>query len=57
MLNRTLGSLAAAVLVLSSAAWAQAASAGKEPVADGRKLSQWVADLKAQAPRDRKSVV
>jgi HEAT repeat protein len=53
MLKRTLGSLAAAVLVLSSAAWAQAASAGKEPVADGRKLSQWVADLKAQAPQTR----
>jgi HEAT repeat protein len=53
MLNRTLGSLAAAVLILSSAAWAQTPSAGKEPVADGRKLSQWVADLKAQAPQIR----
>jgi HEAT repeat protein len=53
MLNRTLGSLAAAVLVLSSAASAQTPSAGKEPVADGRKLSQWVADLKAQAPQTR----
>ena len=53
MLKRTLGSLAAAVLVLSSAAWAQAAAAGKEPVADGRKLSQWVADLKAPAPQTR----
>jgi HEAT repeat protein len=53
MLNRTLGSLAAAVLVLSSAASAQAPSAGKEPVADGRKLSQWVADLKARAPQTR----
>ena len=53
MLNRTLGSLAAAVLVLSSAAWAQTPSAGTEPVADGRKLSQWVADLKGQAPQTR----
>ncbi|MFL5496633.1 MAG: HEAT repeat domain-containing protein [Gemmatimonadales bacterium] len=53
MLNRTLGSLAAAVLVLSSAASAQNASAGKEPVADGRKLSQWVEDLKARAPQTR----
>jgi HEAT repeat protein len=53
MLNRTLGSLAAAILILSSAAWAQTPSAGKEPVADGRKLSQWVADLKAQAPQIR----
>ena len=53
MLNRTLGSLAAAVLLLSSAAWAQTESPGKEPVADGRKLSQWVADLKAPAPQTR----
>jgi HEAT repeat protein len=53
MLNRTLGSLAAAVLTLSSAAWGQTESAGKEPVADGRTLSQWVADLKAPAPQTR----
>ena len=53
MLKRTLGSLAAAVLVLSSAAWAQTESPGKEPVADGRKLSEWVADLKALAPQTR----
>jgi HEAT repeat protein len=53
MLNRTLGSLATAVLVLSSAAWGQTESAGKEPVADGRTLSQWVADLKAPAPQTR----
>lgn len=53
MLNRTLGSLAAAVLLLSSAAWAQTESPGKEPVADGRKLSEWVADLKAPAPQTR----
>jgi HEAT repeat protein len=53
MLNRTLGSLAATVLLLSSAAWAQTESAGKEPVADGRTLSQWVADLKAPAPQTR----
>ena len=53
MLKRTMGSLAAAVLVLSSVAWAQTESAGKDPVADGRKLSQWVADLKAPAPQTR----
>jgi hypothetical protein len=35
MLKRTLGSLAAAVLVLSSAAWAQAAAAGKGPLRTG----------------------
>ena len=53
MLKRTMGSLAAAVLVLSSVAWAQTESGGKDPVADGRKLSQWVADLKAPAPQTR----
>ena len=53
MLKRTLGSLAAVMLVLSSVASAQTESAGKEPVTDGRKLSQWVADLKAPAPQTR----
>jgi HEAT repeat protein len=53
MLKRTMGSLVAGVLILSSVASAQTESAGKEPVADGRKLSQWVADLKAQAPQTR----
>ncbi|HEX3235643.1 MAG TPA: HEAT repeat domain-containing protein [Gemmatimonadales bacterium] len=53
MLKRTLGSLATAVLVLSSVASAQTESADKEPVTDGRKLSQWVADLKAPAPQTR----
>jgi len=52
MLNRILGLLAVAVLVLTSRGWAQGATA-KEPVADGRTLSQWVADLKAVAPQTR----
>jgi HEAT repeat protein len=52
MSNRILGSLAAAVLLLTSAASAQGA-ATKEPVADGRTLSQWLADLKAPAPQTR----
>ncbi|HKT61270.1 MAG TPA: HEAT repeat domain-containing protein [Gemmatimonadales bacterium] len=52
MSNRILGLLAGAVLVLTSSAWAQGTT-GKEPVADGRTLSQWVADLKAIAPQTR----
>jgi HEAT repeat protein len=47
-----LGSLAAAVLLFTSSAWAQG-TASKEPVADGRTLSEWVADLKAPAPQTR----
>ena len=52
MSNRFLGSLAAAVFVLSSSASAQGA-ASKEPVSDGRTLSEWVAELKAPAPQTR----
>jgi HEAT repeat protein len=52
MSNRFLGSLAAAVVVLTSSAWAQGA-ASKEPVSDGRTLSEWVAELKAAAPQTR----
>jgi HEAT repeat protein len=52
MSNRMLGSLAAAVLLFTSSAWAQG-TASKEPVADGRTLSEWVADLKAPAPQTR----
>jgi HEAT repeat protein len=52
MSKRFLGSLAVAVLVLTSRVWAQGAT-GKEPVADGRSLSDWVKDLKAAAPQTR----
>jgi HEAT repeat protein len=52
MTNRIFGSLAAAALILTSSAWAQGASA-KEPVADGRTLSEWVSDLKSAAPQVR----
>jgi HEAT repeat protein len=52
MSNRFLGPLAAAVLLLASTASAQGA-ATKEPVADGRTLTQWIADLKAPAPQTR----
>jgi HEAT repeat protein len=53
MLNRILGTLAAAVLLLTTNAVAQGQAGKKEPVADGRTLSQWVADLKAAAPETR----
>ena len=52
MSNRILGLLVVAVLVLTSSAWAQGATA-KEPVADGRTRSEWVSDLKAVAPQTR----
>ena len=52
MSKRILGPLAVAALVLTSSAWAQGATA-KEPVADGRTLTEWVADLKAIAPQTR----
>jgi HEAT repeat protein len=52
MSNRLLGPLAAAILLLTSTASAQGA-ATKEPVSDGRTLSQWIADLKEPAPQTR----
>jgi HEAT repeat protein len=52
MTKRTLGSLAAAVFILTSSAWAQG-TASKEPVSDGRTLTEWVADLKAASPQVR----
>ncbi len=54
MLTRALGSLFLTYALWSSAAWAQASnSTEKEPVSDGRTLSEWVADLKAAAPETR----
>ena len=53
MSNRMLGVLAAALLLLAPRAWAQGGGSAQEPVADGRRLSEWVADLKAQAPQVR----
>jgi HEAT repeat protein len=52
MSKRFLGPLAAAIVSLTSIASAQGA-ATKEPVSDGRTLSQWVAELKALAPQTR----
>jgi HEAT repeat protein len=56
MSNRLLGPLAAAILVLTSTASAQGA-ATKEPVADGRTLTQWIADLKEPAPQTRNAAL
>ena len=53
MLSRILGLLAAAILLVTTNAVAQGTSAKKESMADGRTLSQWVADLKAPAPQTR----
>src|SRR3954454_21386987 len=54
MVKRVLGSLAVALLLCAPAASAQAKPIkSKEPVADGRTLSQWIADLKATSPQTR----
>jgi HEAT repeat protein len=52
MSKRFLAPFATAALCLTSIASAQG-TAGKEPVADGRTLSQWVEELKALAPQTR----
>jgi hypothetical protein len=54
MLTRVIGLCAVLLMVVSSLGSAQAKPArSKEPVADGRTLSQWVADLKAESPQTR----
>ncbi len=54
MLQRMLGSLVGMVLLLTVAAHGQGTVAkAKEPVSDGRTLSQWIADLKGLAPQTR----
>jgi HEAT repeat protein len=51
MLNRVLGAVALALVVTAGSASAQVgAPAAEEPVARGRPLSEWIADLKAAAP-------
>ena len=52
MSKRFLAPLATAALCLTSIASAQG-TAGKEPVADGRTLSQWIEELKGVAPQTR----
>ena len=54
MLKRVLGIWGVATVVFASGALAQAKPAkSREPVSNGRSLSQWVADLKAQSPQTR----
>jgi HEAT repeat protein len=54
MLTRTFGSLVLALIIGGSTAQAQASKQkSAEPVADGRTLSEWVADLTARAPQVR----
>jgi HEAT repeat protein len=54
MLKRILGQLALAMLIGTSAVMAQATPVKvKEPVSNGRTLSQWIVDLKALAPQTR----
>jgi HEAT repeat protein len=54
MLKRMLGLGTVAMLVFTSEALAQAKPVrSKEPVSNGRSLSEWVADLKAAAPQTR----
>jgi HEAT repeat protein len=54
MLKRVLGAWGVAAVVFASGALAQAKPVkSREPVSNGRTLSQWVADLKAPAPQTR----
>lgn len=54
MLKRVLGIAGVTAVVFASGALAQAKPIkSKEPVAGGRPLSQWIADLKAQSPQTR----
>jgi HEAT repeat protein len=54
MLARALGVVALTLALTAGSASAQnSASATKEPVSNGRPLSQWIADLKAPAPLNR----
>jgi HEAT repeat protein len=54
MLKRVVGTLGAAALILTSAVEAQGKPVqSREPVSNGRRLSEWVADLKGMAPQTR----
>jgi hypothetical protein len=51
MITRALGTVALALACVSSSALAQnGTAAAKEPVSRGRPLSEWIAELKAEAP-------
>jgi HEAT repeat protein len=54
MLKRVLGSWIVASLTLTLGVWAQSKPVRvKEPMSNGRSLSEWIADLKAPAPQTR----
>jgi HEAT repeat protein len=53
MLARALGALTLIIALTTGGASAQNAAGGQEPVARGRPLSEWIADLKAAAPATR----
>jgi hypothetical protein len=53
MLKRTMGGVAVIILAVAPALYGQAAASARDTVVDGRHLSEWVADLKAQAPQVR----
>ena len=54
MLKRFLGPLLLATLIATSAATAQATPVKiKEPISNGRTLSEWIMDLKGRAPQTR----
>jgi HEAT repeat protein len=54
MLQRTIGAIALAFLITTHALSAQATQVkAREPVSAGRPLSEWIHDLKAQAPQTR----
>ena len=54
MLSRILTTLGVMTLALTAAASAQTKPAkSKEPISDGRTLSEWIADLKGMAPQTR----
>ena len=53
MLARALGALTLILALSAGSAASQEAANGQEPVARGRPLSAWIADLKAAAPATR----
>jgi HEAT repeat protein len=53
MLHRILGALGVSLVLATSAAGQTKPAKSREPVSDGRTLSEWIADLKALAPESR----
>lgn len=53
MLHRILGGFGVSLVLATSAAGQTKPAKSREPVSDGRTLSEWIADLKALAPESR----